>query len=225
MDDFDDSALGTVEHWENVYQREIQAYEECNDVGEIWFGETCLKKVLLKANSLFPEEDKSHLKVLDIGTGNGYTLIKLEKKYRFVGELIGTDYAPAAVEFARSLASKEGCAHTQFVVDDFLQSSLLSASPACCFSLILDKGTYDAISLRSDSKEARGKYIQTVRQLIVPEKGRFLITSCNWTRDELVAHFTPAGFVVEGQIDYPTFQFGGGKGSTTSSVIFSFPQL
>ena len=57
------------------------------------------------------------------------------------------------------------------------------------FDLCHDKGTYDAISLRSDNaKVARHRYIQSVRNILKYD-GFFVITSCNWTLDQLKQHF------------------------------------
>ena len=222
--DFAESHLGTMEYWEGVYRRELAVFQESDDVGEIWFGAQCLRRVLERVESLFGLEERATAKVLDVGTGNGYTLIKLEKKLGFAGVLVGTDYAPAAVEFAQKVAVSAGCTCVQFVTDDILDSSLI-ATHAHSFDLVLDKGTFDAISLRGDAKEARQNYIDTIIALLVPTTGRFLITSCNWTHDELLAQYLPAGFVYEGKIDYPTFSFGGGKGSTVASIIFTRPAL
>ncbi len=44
----------------------------------------------------------------------------------------------------------------------------------------MDKGTFDAIAL-SDDKSARAKYVKSVRSLVEPHGGLFLITSCNFT--------------------------------------------
>ena len=57
------------------------------------------------------------------------------------------------------------------------------------FDVCLDKGTYDAISL--DPSGAEGKrlqYTQSVTSLLA-NGGVFLITSCNWTAEELTDHF------------------------------------
>ena len=57
----------------------------------------------------------------------------------------------------------------------------------------MDKGTYDAISLCPDNARCkRRKYIDNVADLLgtdVNEKGLLIITSCNWTEEELTKHF------------------------------------
>ena len=53
----------------------------------------------------------------------------------------------------------------------------------------MDKGTYDAISLcPDDARSKRRKYIENVADLLQTgpdKKGLFIITSCNWTEEEL----------------------------------------
>lgn len=56
------------------------------------------------------------------------------------------------------------------------------------FSLVLDKGTYDVISMDDDSKEKRNRYKENIVNLLQPN-GMFLIVSCNWTQPELNAQF------------------------------------
>jgi len=52
--------------------------------------------------------------------------------------------------------------------------------------VVLDKGTYDAISLMpGDSLGARHRYLDTVKSLVTPG-GLFSITSCNWTKEQLM---------------------------------------
>ena len=104
------------------------------------------------------------------------------------------------------------------------------------WDLILDKGTFDAVSL-SDSRDARGRricenYGARVLQLLRPG-GFFLVTSCNWTEEELKGWFetdfaevydgTQAkklGLRQVGRIEYPSFSFGGVKGQTISTLCF-----
>ncbi|WYZ40507.1 hypothetical protein EsH8_IV_000848 [Colletotrichum jinshuiense] len=98
------------------------------------------------------------------------------------------------------------------------------------WDVVLDKGTFDAICL-SDEKDAQGRricegYRGRVLRLVKPG-GLLLITSCNWTEEELRAWFEgppvegDAGrFAAVGKVDYPSFTFGGAKGQTISSLCF-----
>ena len=59
----------------------------------------------------------------------------------------------------------------------------------CRYQVCLDKGTFDAISLTPDgAAEARQAYKRNVKRLLQPS-GIFLITSCNWTKEELMEFF------------------------------------
>ncbi|KAJ0316781.1 hypothetical protein COL5a_011404 [Colletotrichum fioriniae] len=98
------------------------------------------------------------------------------------------------------------------------------------WDVVLDKGTFDAICL-SDEKDAQGRricegYRGRALRLVKPG-GLLLITSCNWTEEELRKWFEgpsnegDAGkFVAVGKVDYPSFTFGGAKGQTISSLCF-----
>lgn len=56
------------------------------------------------------------------------------------------------------------------------------------FVLVLDKGTYDVISMNDESKEKRNRYKKNITDLLRPN-GMFLIVSCNWTQLELNDQF------------------------------------
>lgn len=93
------------------------------------------------------------------------------------------------------------------------------------FDIALDKGTFDAISLADDAKETRvcERYPDIARRLL--RRGGFLVvTSCNWTEDELVKWFTGAEgkdrLVVWGRVEYPRFRFGGQEGQGVCTVCF-----
>ena len=119
------------------------------------------------------------------------------------------------------------------------------------FDIVLDKGTFDAVSLSDEvipasdgaaagEGHASGKTVQRrvcerypgiVRGLV--RKGGFVVvTSCNWTEEELVAWFTRADstssggdgeedkFVVWGRVEYPRFRFGGREGQGVCTVCF-----
>lgn len=112
--------------------------------------------------------------------------------------------------------------------------------PTAGWDVVLDKGTFDAISL-SDERDAAGRrvcegYRARVRSLLRPGGGLFLVTSCNWTEAELGVWFGEAGVREEekgedgrhleevGRIRYPSFSFGGVKGQAISSVCFARPR-
>lgn len=58
------------------------------------------------------------------------------------------------------------------------------------FDVCIDKGTFDAISLNpNNSKEGKTRYVQTLKDAL-KDKGFFSITSCNWTKEQLVDRFS-----------------------------------
>ncbi|PYI07292.1 hypothetical protein BO78DRAFT_396586 [Aspergillus sclerotiicarbonarius CBS 121057] len=116
------------------------------------------------------------------------------------------------------------------------------------FDIVLDKGTFDAVSLsdevvvegdrEGEDTAASGRKIQRrvcerypgiVRGLV--RKGGFVVvTSCNWTEEELVNWFTSTStgtdegagdrLVVWGRVEYPRFRFGGREGQGVCTVCF-----
>ncbi|KAF3387003.1 Protein-lysine N-methyltransferase EFM4 [Penicillium rolfsii] len=96
------------------------------------------------------------------------------------------------------------------------------------FDIVLDKGTFDAISLADDAKASRvcERYPDIARRLV--RRGGFLIvTSCNWTEDELVKWFVTGkeegekdALTVWGRVEYPRFRFGGQEGQGVCTVCF-----
>jgi hypothetical protein len=76
-----------------------------------------------------------------------------------------------------------------FQACDFLEDPLTGALLQDKYDLVLDKGTYDAISLNPDNpQEKRTSYVRSLCHILRPN-GLFIITSCNWTEEELRAHF------------------------------------
>uniref|UniRef100_A0A452S1S9 EEF1A lysine methyltransferase 2 n=1 Tax=Ursus americanus TaxID=9643 RepID=A0A452S1S9_URSAM len=73
-DGFAPSALGTREHWDAVYEREPQTFQEYGDTGEIWFGEASMNWLIRRM-----QKHKIPLvaSVLDNGTRNGVFLVEL----------------------------------------------------------------------------------------------------------------------------------------------------
>ncbi|XP_031571768.1 EEF1A lysine methyltransferase 2-like [Actinia tenebrosa] len=207
------SRLGTKEYWDEAYQKEQENFEDIGDVGEIWFGEGSMNRMIkwIKKSSRITKDSS----MLDIGCGNGMLAIRLaEEGYTNV---TGTDYSSGAVQLSQSIAKQEGV-DIKFMECDILNLSNSSLS-GHTFDVCLDKGTYDAISLNpQDSTRCRALYIKAVACLL-PENGFFIITSCNWTKSELVEQFKE-DFTLLDEIPSPSFSFGGQAGNTVTSLIF-----
>ncbi|XP_023389548.1 EEF1A lysine methyltransferase 2 isoform X3 [Pteropus vampyrus] len=77
-DGFAPSALGTQEHWDAVYERELRTFQEYGDRGEIWFGEESMNRLIRWMQKHKIPLDAS---VLDIGTGNGVFLVELDLNF------------------------------------------------------------------------------------------------------------------------------------------------
>lgn len=107
------------------------------------------------------------------------------------------------------------------------------------FDIVLDKGTFDAVSLSDETINTTttnenattkaGKTVQLrichkyprVAAKLVRPGGFLVVTSCNWTEEELVRWFTAtAELQVWGRVEYPRFRFGGHEGQGVCTVCF-----
>ncbi|KAM4592037.1 EEF1A lysine methyltransferase 2 [Odontesthes bonariensis] len=208
--DFGTSKLGTKEYWEEAYRRELETFEDIGDVGEIWFGEESMIRVLRWMDKARIPENAA---VLDIGTGNGAFLVELAKHgYK---NLTGIDYSPASVKLARNVLQAEGLTDVAVKVMDFLNCR----GELKEFDVCIDKGTFDAISLNpDDTKEGKKLYVQALKDAL-KDKGFFAITSCNWTKEQLLERFSE-GFEFVQDLPTPSFQFGGKTGNSVTALIF-----
>lgn len=186
---------------------------------------------------------KRDSRFLDLGTGNGHMLFELRERNAstdeagdcWLGEKVGVDYSEASVELARRIGVARG------LVDEkgggigeaggivFDRWDLLDAAPGgwlgSGFDVVLDKGTFDAISLMPRSKTGRHPcevYRDKVVPLVKPECF-LIVTSCNWTKEELIQWLVGEGrghleYVKEGH--YRSFSFGGQKGQTVVTLVF-----
>ncbi|KAI0181005.1 putative S-adenosylmethionine-dependent methyltransferase of the seven beta-strand family [Hypoxylon sp. FL1284] len=211
----------------------------------------------------------SSVSFLDLGTGNGSLLFGL-RDAGWAGRMLGVDYSRQSVEFARRVARSRltgnsasdgeeeqenqdqdpgpvttAAAEVEFLEHDILRtpsSALLTGAQARGWDVVLDKGTFDAVSLSSETDAATGhrvggSYRARVLPLVRADGGLFLVTSCNWTEDELRAWFVGSAaeeeggqddddetrgwkFQEVGKVNYPSFSFGGVKGQTISTLCF-----
>jgi len=149
--------------------------------------------------------------ILEIGCGNGTLLFAVQEAGYNPKRIHGIDYSENAISLAKSIASKketEDAASIQFTVHDFLTEDLQrEGEDSSGWDLVLDKGTFDAISLGKKDENGQAphrQYPQRLSTLIRPG-GRFLITceteasihslcsegflACNFTEDELRSVF------------------------------------
>uniref|UniRef100_A0A3B4AN47 EEF1A lysine methyltransferase 2 n=1 Tax=Periophthalmus magnuspinnatus TaxID=409849 RepID=A0A3B4AN47_9GOBI len=204
------SKLGTKEYWDSAYEKELETFKDIGDVGEIWFGEESMTRVIKWMKKAKIPQNAS---ILDIGTGNGVFLVALaDQGYK---NLTGIDYSATSVELARNILLAEGQTDATVKKVDFIrcQSELES------FDVCIDKGTFDAISLNPDNaKESKRLYVESLKS-VLKDKGFFVITSCNWTKEQLVERFKE-GFELLEELPTPTFKFGGQTGSSVTALIF-----
>ncbi|KAF8986213.1 S-adenosyl-L-methionine-dependent methyltransferase [Cyathus striatus] len=227
------SKLGTKEYWDKVYGEELTNFEEIGDEGEIWyvfhrFGEETVEKMVEWSLENVPPT--SQPTVLEIGSGNGTLLLGLLEAGYNPSLLCGIDYSADAVRLARNVAkTHEGESVTfnqcDFLIEDPIGLPYMNPGKhSNIWDLLLDKGTYDAIALGEKDDTGRSpawKYPARAARLLKPG-GYFLITSCNFTEEELKSSFvTPeSGFVYHSRIQHPVYTFGGKSGSVVSSVAF-----
>ena len=184
--------------------------------------------------------------VLDLGAGNGSTLFQLRLDGGYRGPLIGVDYSPQSIDLARKVSEGYSDERNDELRDiRFEAMDIIHDKPEdqawwpvyqgeeVGFDLVLDKGTFDAISLSSetipstDGTERRlcEVYPAKVVRMVKPG-GYLLVTSCNWTEDEVVRWFRGDGHAryeqvdVWGTVKYPTYKFGGQEGQGVATVCF-----
>ncbi|KAH8169567.1 methyltransferase domain-containing protein [Sarocladium implicatum] len=255
------SKLGTKEYWDSLYTTEISNHAaNPSDTGTVWFSDSNAEaKILSHLSSLTktpssstPDTSASPAQVklsrettsfLDLGCGNGSLLLAL-RAASWKGPMLGVDYSPQSVQLAQQVAADEQVVGDKLVY--FEEYDILNGDPATIlnhqdlpasvgegggFDVVLDKGTFDAISL-SDEKDVKGRrlcegYRESVLPLVKKGTGLFVLTSCNWTEEELKSWFVAKGqeedgdgFEVASRVEYRTFSFGGVKGQTISTLCF-----
>lgn len=236
----------TVRSWNKLYTNEISNHAaDPSDIGTVWFDDSDAEAKIVEFLNTAEENgdfllSKPDTALLDLGCGNGSLLFALRDE-DWAGRALGVDYSPQSVTLARQvakgkLAEAEEESETPAAVVEFDEwdiiggpfSTVLNGAQTDGWDVVLDKGTFDAISL-SDDKDSQGRrlcegYRDRVLQL-VKKGGIFLVTSCNWTETELRGWFEGAGaangnFEVVGTVEYKSFSFGGVKGQTISTLCF-----
>ncbi|KAF3176891.1 hypothetical protein TWF225_008546 [Orbilia oligospora] len=234
------SALGTKAHWDSLYALELTNHSSNpSDIGTVWFSDSDCESRIYQYLTSDDLSLSSTTTFLDVGTGNGHLLFSLLEDGDFEGDgMVGVDYSEGSVELAKNIAEQTPNAEgVKFFQLDIIKSSTeldffgSRIAEEGGFDVILDKGTFDAISLSDEMlDDGSGRriyevYPEKVAKWLKPEGGIMLITSCNWTEDELVKKMTTSNSGLEkmGRVKYPEFTFGGKKGSTVCTVAFRLP--
>ena len=160
--------------------------------------------------------------------------------------MVGVDYSSGSVELCRRLAASKGYllrdsedgeggergdGSMEFKEWDILHSTPPSSWTQPGFDVVLDKGTFDAVSLSAETDERGRRVCEGYRdkvQDLVRKEGVLVVTSCNWTEEELVEWFEGYSGSREGRralercgrVEYPVFSFGGKQGQSVQSVVF-----
>lgn len=223
--------------WDDVYSRELRNHaEDADDEGTVWFSESGAEEAVvdqlnrLEADGLLQRSNGEGVQAsrfIDLGTGNGHLLFCLRGEdgdgNGWNGEMVGVDYSPTSIQLAKRIASQR-----QVEAIDFQQWDLLVDPPGAWlvggFDVVLDKGTFDAISLMAGSSNQTSHPCERYREKVIPlirPDGLLCITSCNWTKAELLEWLAPVGgdlrFYSEAR--YPTFTFGGHTGQSIVTLV------
>lgn len=212
--------------WDHIYEMELENFDDHGDEGEIWFGKSVERKVI---DWIMKNTPALNAKILDLGCGNGHFTLKLIEAG--CSNVAALDYSEKAVELARKLTSLTE--NDRIFQADILNPEALPQKYQNYFDLIVDKGTFDAISLNPDfsgqEKVSKTKIIadtikSTLKRLLKSsDSALFIITSCNWTRPELENIFAPE-FQAVAEVEHTKFVFGGKSGQDVSTVIFKLTQ-
>nr|XP_019014531.1 uncharacterized protein I206_00613 [Kwoniella pini CBS 10737]OCF53312.1 hypothetical protein I206_00613 [Kwoniella pini CBS 10737] len=214
------SKLGTKGHWDEVYEREVRVFKDVGDEGEVWFGESSVSKMRKWAQKNLPQTDE-RIRILECGSGNGTLLLSFltstgDPPFAQKFHLTGIDYCDSATILASSIEKSR----RENIKDEIDEDEEILNEVKCDWrtedllrkdfkgenwDLVMDKGTYDALCLsqekikntEDDDLEDDGKlssqlYPERISKLI-KQGGYFLITSCNFTEEEIKSRYTKEG--------------------------------
>lgn len=209
--------------WENMYDQEVQNFRDHGDEGEIWFGKGAERRVVDYVAKRFPND----IVVADLGCGNGHLCLDLHS--RGFKTIIGIDYSQNAITLSYDLAKSRNIESCRFDVVDLLDPLTIPEGFIQTVDVALDKGTFDAICLGSGPEHLPLNFISKTDFFslqfksslfsILKPMGLLIITSCNWTKDELIKIFTPEFEIID-EINHQSFKFGGSAGQAITTIVF-----
>ena len=195
----------------------------------------------------FSNSNTSTSNFIDLGTGNGHFLFELmldedfDENFVNNNRLLGCDYSAKSIELAKNIQKEKFLDNESIqkqlnfeVIDLFDEKSqffnTVKNDKNEKFEVVTDKGTLDAIALSGMTKfsESLEKEISLVDYYphiidnLLAQNGLLLITSCNFTQEELIRIIESTGNLkYYKNVNYPSIEFGGIKGSTICTVAFT----
>ena len=148
-------------------------------MGEIWFGEDAQYRVIRWIEKNVEGVDSP---IIDVGCGNGMMCVDLAREG--FKDVTGVDYCKEAVDLAEKVAKqvevnveyKVGvfCSFSGFYSGfvsqecDILEDLEKTNNPVLkrCYKVVVDKGTFDAISLSENAKEEKQVYVKNIAALL-----------------------------------------------------------
>ena len=230
--------------WDTTYTHDLITHATTpSHTGQTWFEDVNASRKILNyltaPSSSRLALDKRTTTFLDLGTGNGEMLFLLREEGGFEGRMVGVDYSAGSVQLCRQLAASKrgsvtadegweerggGVGMMEFVQWDILHSPPHASWTQPGFDVVLDKGTFDAVSLSAETDEGGRRVCEGYRgkvEGLVRKGGVVVVTSCNWTEEELVGWFEGGGGLeMCGRVEYPVFWFGGRQGQSVQSLVF-----
>lgn len=214
-----ESPLGRKDYWDKFYNQEILQFNNNSDlIGEIWFGEQVQNKI---SNFIKNKKLEKNIRILDVGCGNAAFLIKLyESGYT---NLYGMDFSENSIKLAENILQEKFNDEYKNKIRLFQEDINSPITEVIDIDLIHDKGTFDAFMLSKENSEK--SYIEYIIQKSKFNGTIFIITSCNFSKPELETYFNSndvqSKFKLIEEIPHKSFIFGGQKGQTVTTLIFS----
>lgn len=155
----------------------------------------------------------------------------------WVGPKVGIDYSLQSIELAEAVSDRripiEAPINVVFKEYDILSGDgfprISGIDVDDGFDVVLDKGTFDAISLSSEKDSSGRRVCESYGSRVLPlvkNGGLFIVTSCNWTEEELRTWFEGEHgnhqpyFKLKDRLKYPQFTFGGKSGQSVVTLVF-----
>ena len=243
------SKLGTQKYWDDFYDKEINNFkQDTNDLGERWFDDSDAEMKMIEfimdeacetdTEIVFKNDQTGLSNFIDLGTGNGHFLFEMINDCDFLDIFIensrvtGCDYSPKSIEFANDIKNTKFAdfeffqENVEFKVMDIFDDETIFDK----YEIVTDKGTLDAIALSglskynktADKEMSLVNYYPYVIEKLLSKKGLFVITSCNFTQEELIKIIESSGNLkYYKHVNYPSIEFGGIKGTTICTVAFT----